>query len=748
MLATRRNLSLLLRPGTATATAATAAAAAASGGAHRRRANSAATTASSASSSSQSSRLSPSSPSSFPRAFRSLTPAALSSRRPASLPGRKAASTRRQSLQGAPSLVDDDNENPSTSSKKRRPPAPPPLAPPPPPRWAKAALVSLSSLPLAISELALIAALSAVGTVIEQNKGIDYYQASYPVGAPGLGGLLDFRVITFLGWDHVYSSLPFLGLCALLAASLAACTSTRQAPALRVAQAWRFARSANGVYVHARGARKQGAFAAASVLPSARARDLGRILASKGYQVFVCDNDDEDGENENENKKKKKMDKKGGGGRGGSSSSSASSASSSSSSSSSPSSSSSSVSLYAFKGLAGKVGPIVVHASLLLTIGGAAAGALGGWRGNALVPVGGEFLVSRAISPASPVSLLPSGARSLLRVDGVNVVYRDDGSVAQFESDLSVLDPATGVATKSQRISVNKPLRFGGVTAYQADYGMAALTVRVAAASPESVARAAAAAAAPAAAGGEINPDGSLKAPSSSPSPSPSSSSSSSSSTSAALVAQPFNLPFAEIQDAGGIKGRAWATFLPTGPGGGGGGGGASVNGGGREASGGGGGSDGKVSSSSSTSTSTTTATAPKGITLLARDFQTVVAYDSKGAFAGVRRPGSGKPLTVEGVDVVVDDIVGSSGVELKADPGVPVVYAGFAGLMVSTLVSYLSHSQVWAWEEEEEEEENGEGNGGRRRSRKLHVAGRTNRAALGFEQELERALAEVPEVP
>lgn len=92
--------------------------------------------------------------------------------------------------------------------------------------------------------------------------------------------------------------------------------------------------------------------------------------------------------------------------------------------------------------------------------------------------------------------------------------------------------------------------------------------------------------------------------------------------------------------------------------------------------------------------------------------------------------------MTVEGVDIVIDDIVGSSGVELKADPGVPVVYAGFAGLMVSTLVSYLSHSQVWAWEEEEK--------GG---GKKLHVSGRTNRAALGFERELEGALAEVPEV-
>lgn len=33
----------------------------------------------------------------------------------------------------------------------------------------------LSSLPLAIGELGVIAVLSAIGTIIEQNKGLDYY---------------------------------------------------------------------------------------------------------------------------------------------------------------------------------------------------------------------------------------------------------------------------------------------------------------------------------------------------------------------------------------------------------------------------------------------------------------------------------------------------------------------------------------------------------------------------------------------
>ena len=54
-----------------------------------------------------------------------------------------------------------------------------------------------------------------------------------------------------------------------------------------------------------------------------------------------------------------------------------------------------------------------------------------------------------------------------------------------------------------------------------------------------------------------------------------------------------------------------------------------------------------------------------------------MVLYDSKGQFVGVRRPGSGNPINVEGLRIVVEDIVGSTGLEIKNDPGVPWVYAG-----------------------------------------------------------------------
>lgn len=52
------------------------------------------------------------------------------------------------------------------------------------------------------------------------------------------------------------------------------------------------------------------------------------------------------------------------------------------------------------------------------------------------------------------------------------------------------------------------------------------------------------------------------------------------------------------------------------------------------------------------------------------------------------------------------------------------------AGMMITTLVSYLSHSQIWALE----------------RDGQLHVGGKSNRAAVGFSSELNGMLRDVPQ--
>ena len=52
------------------------------------------------------------------------------------------------------------------------------------------------------------------------------------------------------------------------------------------------------------------------------------------------------------------------------------------------------------------------------------------------------------------------------------------------------------------------------------------------------------------------------------------------------------------------------------------------------------------------------------------------------------------------------------------------------AGLMITTIVSYLSHSQIWALQD----------------GPWLHVGGKTNRATITFANEMDDMLNEVPE--
>lgn len=52
------------------------------------------------------------------------------------------------------------------------------------------------------------------------------------------------------------------------------------------------------------------------------------------------------------------------------------------------------------------------------------------------------------------------------------------------------------------------------------------------------------------------------------------------------------------------------------------------------------------------------------------------------------------------------------------------------AGLMVTTAISYLSHSQIWALQED----------------KYLHVSGKSNRAIAGFQSELAQIIDQVPE--
>ena len=65
-------------------------------------------------------------------------------------------------------------------------------------------------------------------------------------------------------------------------------------------------------------------------------------------------------------------------------------------------------------------------------------------------------------------------------------------------------------------------------------------------------------------------------------------------------------------------------------------------------------------------------------------------------------------------------EIISSTGLQIKSDPGIPVIYLGFFFLMLSTLVSYITYSQIWLVQ----------------KNQQLFIGGNTNRAIFDFELE------------
>nr|WGH13717.1 cytochrome c biogenesis protein ccs1 [Lophurella pseudocorticata] len=69
----------------------------------------------------------------------------------------------------------------------------------------------------------------------------------------------------------------------------------------------------------------------------------------------------------------------------------------------------------------------------------------------------------------------------------------------------------------------------------------------------------------------------------------------------------------------------------------------------------------------------------------------------------------------------MVQDVITSTGLQVKVDPGIFLVYFGFFVMMLSTFISYMSYSQIWIYY--------GFGS--------LNFLGSTNRASLFFERDI-----------
>ncbi|MFM8295997.1 MAG: cytochrome c biogenesis protein [Microcystaceae cyanobacterium] len=418
---------------------------------------------------------------------------------------------------------------------------------------------AIADLRLAIILLLLIALFSISGTVIEQGESVNFYRVNYPED-PALFGFLSWQVILGLGLNHVYSTWWFLSLLILFGISLTACTFNRQFPALKAAKNWQY-------YQQPRQFQK---LAFSISLEQDNLENLITLLTQKGYKIFQ----------ENQ-------------------------------------------SLYARKGLVGKIGPIIVHAAMLIILAGSILGIFTGFLAQEMVPSGETFQVKNIIE-AGPLAKNQIPKDWGIKVNRFWIDYTPDGVVEQFYSDLSVVNLA-GEELKRKTIFVNEPLRYRGVTFYQTNWDIAGVKVQI----------------------------------NNSPI---------------------FQLPMAPLQNEKG--GKLWGTWIPTKP------------------------------------------DLSAGVALITKDLQgTMILYDQQGNLTNAVRPGMS--LEINGVTLKILELVGSTGLQIKADPGIPLVYLGFALLMVGVVMSYFSHSQIWALILGEEN------------SSTLYLGGKTNRAQVTFEREL-----------
>ena len=422
----------------------------------------------------------------------------------------------------------------------------------------------ISDLRLAIVLLLVIAIASGVGTAIPQRETAAFYHRLYDP-QPWLG-VLNGDGVMALQLDHVYSSGWFLGLLAWLALALLLCSWRRQWPALQAALRW----------IDYRSPRQLSKLSVAESLPSqspgTSLHNLATLLQNEGWQIQLQD------------------------GR-----------------------------LAARKGVLGRVGPLLVHAGMVVLMLGAAWGAVAGQRAE------------QYLAPGRSLELMDSRGSSqlTLALDGFSIQRDPAGRPEQFTSQLRILDGdgSDGALLKQAEISVNHPLRFQGVTLYQADWALAAITVQLG------------------------------KSP---------------------LLQLPLQ-SFPQLGD------QVWGLVLPTRP-------------------------DGSE----------------PVLLSLGSEQGPVEIYGADGSLLSQIAPG-GEPVEVKGLPIRVESVLPASGILLKRDPGVPLVYAGFAIALAGGGLSLLATRQLWAIAE------GPSGQGGQ-----LHVAGLCNRNLTGFAAELPQLLAQL----
>nr|YP_009244352.1 c-type cytochrome biogenensis protein [Gelidium vagum]AMK96594.1 c-type cytochrome biogenensis protein [Gelidium vagum] len=408
-----------------------------------------------------------------------------------------------------------------------------------------------SSLNFSIFLLLLISSLSVLGTIIEQNQTLEYYKNTYPNTTENLSLLrFNWKIIIISGLDHLYDNWWFLLLLSLFFLSLTSCTLSRQLPSLKYARNWKFSKSNS----------KFDKLIDSQAFRNKYISNIIYFINTKNYFLFHQKNN-----------------------------------------------------IYGNLGLFGRIAPIFVHMSIILTISGSLIGLINGFTAQEMIPKGEIFHIKNIIK-VGQIANLPINITGKINNFWIN--YNEDRSIQQFFSRIEILNNK-GERIIEKQISVNQPLIFNHISFYQTDWQINALRLN---------------------------------------------------------IGHQYNIQ--RKTEKKELDGKSiWISRLP-------------VN-------------DKQI------------------IFLIIYNLQDNISiYNSNGKL--ITEVHKNQNFYVNKSLINVQEIITSTGIQIKTDPGIPAVYTGFLILMISTIVSYVSYSQIWVNIDK----------------KNLRLTGSTNRSTLVFEND------------
>ena len=408
---------------------------------------------------------------------------------------------------------------------------------------------SLADLRFAIAILLIIASISIIGTVIEQDQSIETYKMNYPL-TNRVFGFLSWDIILKFGLDHVYKTWWFISFIIIFGMSLLTCTILQQLPGLKISRRCQFFRTPQQ-------------FQRLKVSTQLNALNFHKLLAKikeTQYSIFHQKNI-----------------------------------------------------IYAYKGLIGRIAPIIVHFSMILILIGTIVGSINGFKAQEIIPKTETFHIQNILSNGQ-ATLIPKVST---RVNDFWITYTKQTTINQFYSDISILN-VDGNEIERKTIYVNSPARYRGINYYQTDWNLIGLRIE----------------------------DQNSK-----------------------ILQYP-------LVNFGNFQNKIWLTWIPK------------------------------------------TQNLDSGIIVLMDNLQGYCSiYNEFGVFLGNLELNE-KIMSTFPITLV--DILSSTGLQIKTDPGIPLIYTGFFFLMLSTLISYITYSQIWVIKDKKQ----------------IFIGGTTTRATFEFEIE------------